>query len=181
MAIHAELGLDREAAEVLDELALIAAHAGDGARAARLASAAAAARADLECAPLPGMDGRLSAARERLVKSGSVGCWETAWAEGEAITLADAIKYARRGRGPRDRPADGWDSLTPVELEVARLAASGISNVEIAAQLFIARGTVKMHLSSVYQKLEVANRTELAAALTARGDGAETPRTRIRR
>jgi DNA-binding NarL/FixJ family response regulator len=49
---------------------------------------------------------------------------------------------------------------------VALLAASGKTNPQIAEQLFIARGTVKMHLSSVYRKLDFANRTELA--LTAR-------------
>ena len=86
------------------------------------------------------------------------------------MPLGDAIAYARRSRGPRDRPGSGWASLTPTEAAAARLAATGITNPQIAAQLFIARSTVKMHLSNVYLKLGVANRTELARAIAARGD-----------
>ncbi|MGH2852594.1 MAG: helix-turn-helix transcriptional regulator [Solirubrobacteraceae bacterium] len=163
LATHAELGLEREAADVLEELALIAAHDSDGPRAARLAAAAASARASLSCAPAPWTIDRLDAARARVVDRDGRGCWEQAWTEGEGITLAEAIVYARRRRGRRDRPAAGWASLTPAELKVAQLATSGITNPEIAAQLFIARSTVKMHLANVYRKLHVANRTELAA------------------
>jgi len=50
------------------------------------------------------------------------------------------------------------------------LAATGITNPQIAAQLFIARSTVKMHLSNVYLKLGVANRTELARSIADRSD-----------
>jgi DNA-binding CsgD family transcriptional regulator len=53
--------------------------------------------------------------------------------------------------------------LTPAELEVVRYAAAGLSNPEIAEKLFIARATVKAHLAHVYAKLEVSNRTGLAA------------------
>jgi DNA-binding CsgD family transcriptional regulator len=168
LAAHAELGLEREAAEVLDELALLAARAGEGARAARLGGASAAARARLCCAPLPGAGGRIESARAQFVGRGAAVKWDAAWAEGEATPLADAISYARRGRGPRDRPPAGWGSLTPAEIDVAQLAASGISNPQIAAQLFIARSTVKMHLSSVYLKLHITNRTELARAMATR-------------
>jgi DNA-binding CsgD family transcriptional regulator len=88
--------------------------------------------------------------------------WDVTWGEGEAMPLADAIAYARRSRGPRTRPATGWPSLTPNEHDVALLAATGISNPQIASQLFMARSTVKMHLANVYLKLGIANRTELA-------------------
>jgi predicted ATPase/DNA-binding CsgD family transcriptional regulator len=164
LARCAELGLEREAADVLDELALLAADAGEVERCARLAAAGASTRARLSCAPALGMTERLGGARARLAPQAG-DCWDAAWAQGEQAALADAIAYARRGRGRRRRStAAGWPSLTDAERDVALLAASGKTNPQIAEQLFIARGTVKMHLSSVYRKLDVANRTELAVA-----------------
>ena len=85
------------------------------------------------------------------------------WAEGARLTLDEAVAYARRARGSRRRPSTGWDSLTPTELDVVRLAVDGLSNPEIGRLLFMSRGTVKAHLSHIYAKLGVANRTELAA------------------
>lgn len=51
--------------------------------------------------------------------------------------------------------------LTPRELEVARLAAQDCTNKEIAARLFIAEGTVKIHLHNIYEKIHVSRRAEL--------------------
>ncbi len=164
LARCAELGLEREAADALDELALLAADAGEAERCARLAAAGASTRARLSCAPTLASTERLDSARARLAAQAG-DCWDAAWAQGEQAALADAIAYARRGRGRRRRStADGWPSLTGTERDVALLAASGKTNPQIAEQLFIARGTVKMHLSTVYRKLDVANRTELAVA-----------------
>jgi predicted ATPase/DNA-binding CsgD family transcriptional regulator len=164
LASCAELGLEREAADALDELALLAADAREAERCARLAAAGASTRARLSCAPTLASTERLDSARARLAAQAG-DRWDAAWAQGEQAALADAIAYARRGRGRRRRStADGWPSLTGTERDVALLAASGKTNPQIAEQLFIARGTVKMHLSTVYRKLEVANRTELAVA-----------------
>jgi predicted ATPase/DNA-binding CsgD family transcriptional regulator len=168
LATYAELGLERGAAEVLDELAFLAAAADDARRAARLAGSAAATRVALGCAPLPSLAARLEVARAEVVERKGSAVWDVSWAEGEALPLADAIAYARRARGPRNRPAVGWESLTPAERQVAQLAASGMSNPQIAGRLFMSRSTVKMHLSSVYLKLRIANRTELAAAMSTR-------------
>jgi DNA-binding CsgD family transcriptional regulator len=90
------------------------------------------------------------------------------WAEGVRLTLDEAVAYVRRARGSRRRPSTGWGSLTPTELEVVRLVVDGLSNPEIGRRLFMSRGTVKTHLSHIYAKLGVANRTELATRTTAR-------------
>jgi predicted ATPase/DNA-binding CsgD family transcriptional regulator len=84
-------------------------------------------------------------------------------AVGRTMSLNDAVTLAQRGRGSRDRPIQGWESLSPTEREVVELVTAGLSNPEVAARLFMSRSTVKTHLSRVYQKLGVANRTELAA------------------
>ena len=90
-----------------------------------------------------------------------------AWAEGQALTLDDAVAYATRKGGGRKRPATGWASLTPAEREVVRLVGEGLRNEAIARRLFIAPGTVKVHLSHIFAKLGITTRTELAAQAVA--------------
>jgi DNA-binding CsgD family transcriptional regulator len=57
------------------------------------------------------------------------------------------------------------DALTPGERRVAGMAASGMSNREIAEDLFVTVKAVQWHLSNVYRKLGVAGRHELPPAL----------------
>ncbi|MFP3907061.1 MAG: helix-turn-helix domain-containing protein, partial [Acidimicrobiales bacterium] len=83
--------------------------------------------------------------------------------EGSELSLDDGVRYARRGRGERGRPATGWRSLTPVEREIVGLVTKGCTNAEIAQRTFVSPNTVKKHLSSVYAKLGVDGRAELAA------------------
>jgi two-component system NarL family response regulator len=54
------------------------------------------------------------------------------------------------------------DGLTEREMEVLRLVASGSNNREIARKLFISEKTVKNHLSNIFQKIGVADRTQAA-------------------
>jgi len=95
----------------------------------------------------------------------AIACWDA----GNELTLADAIAYARRGRGERRRPPIGWASLTPAELDIVRLVAGGHTNAEIGQRLFMSVNTVKKHLSHVYAKLDVEGRTDLVAEVVRRG------------
>ena len=88
--------------------------------------------------------------------------WAAALDKGRAMNLQEAIAFATRSRGRRLRPNSGLQSLTPTERSVIELAVEGLSNPQIAARLFMSRGTVKTHLGHVYTKLEISNRTELA-------------------
>jgi len=58
-----------------------------------------------------------------------------------------------------------WDTLTPREMEVARLAAQGRRNAEIANELRISILTVETHLKHIYGKLKIRSRTELARVI----------------
>src|SRR5262245_26459642 len=59
--------------------------------------------------------------------------------------------------------------LTPREIEIARMVASGLRNKEIGARLHISEGTVKIHLHNIYDKLKVPGRLELAFYLQRKG------------
>jgi DNA-binding CsgD family transcriptional regulator len=84
------------------------------------------------------------------------------------------------GAKPRRDAITGRDALTASELRVARLAAAGKSNREIAQELFITTKTASAHLSRVYRKLDVTRRNQLAEALVSKTPAAgrhETART----
>ncbi|XRQ16741.1 ATP-binding protein, partial [Actinomadura welshii] len=95
---------------------------------------------------------------------------ELATAE-DAFTRVGAAAWAERARAELevlgDRPAartgdaDPLKRLTPQELQVVRLAAAGLSNREIAAQLYLSPRTVGHHLYKAYPKIGVARRIEL--------------------
>jgi len=68
------------------------------------------------------------------------------------------------GRAPRDA-TNGIASLTPREHEIARLAAAGLSNKQIAERLFLTHRTVAAHLYQIFPKLGVTSRAALHAAL----------------
>jgi len=95
--------------------------------------------------------------------------FSTAWSEGEALPLEEAISYASRARGQRKRPTVGWESLTPTELEVVRHLVTGLTNPQIGERMFISRGTVKTHLAHIFAKVGVATRAQLAAGAVERG------------
>ena len=73
------------------------------------------------------------------------------------------IKKEAAGRETTSSTDDLIEPLSPRELEVLALIATGMTNKEIAAQLIVSPGTVKAHTASIYRKLNAANRTEAVA------------------
>jgi DNA-binding NarL/FixJ family response regulator len=85
----------------------------------------------------------------------------------EAAPLVEHVRaelYAT-GTRPRSEAISGVDALTPSEARVARLAADGLSNRDIAQALYVTPKTVELHLSNAYRKLGIRSRRDLAAAL----------------
>ena len=80
----------------------------------------------------------------------------------EAFAERARVELLAGGEHARERTAETLDQLTPQESQVARLAAEGNSNREIAAQLFISPSTVEYHLHKAFRKLDVKSRTQLA-------------------
>jgi DNA-binding CsgD family transcriptional regulator len=78
------------------------------------------------------------------------------------------------GAKPRRDAITGRDALTASELRVARLAAAGKSNREIAQELFITTKTASAHLSRAYRKLGVTRRNQLAEALVSKTPAASS-------
>ena len=92
----------------------------------------------------------------------------------EQATVCGAEPLAERARSelhatgarPRTTALSGVESLTPSEKRVADLAADGMSNREIAQELYVTPKTVEVHLSNTYRKLEIRNRRELPGVLS---------------
>jgi DNA-binding CsgD family transcriptional regulator len=84
-----------------------------------------------------------------------------------AKPLAARARQELRAAGgrPRRPRMSGAESLTASERRIAQMAADGLSNPEIAQALFITKKTVESHLGSVYRKLDIRSRTEIAATL----------------
>jgi DNA-binding CsgD family transcriptional regulator len=83
-----------------------------------------------------------------------------------ATALVERARTELHAAGARPRRIErtGADALTASELRVARLASDGLSNREIAQQLFVSPRTIQAQLRSAYVKLRIASREELAQA-----------------
>ena len=157
------------ACDGLEFLGVLAAARERPADAARLLAAAEAARPPLQYLAPGFTASRATAARAAGQVRDILGDdrFTQAREEGQGLTLGDAVAYAARTGGGRKRPATGWASLTPAELQVVRLVGEGLRNDAIARRLFIAPGTVKVHLSHIFAKLSITTRAELAARAAA--------------
>jgi DNA-binding CsgD family transcriptional regulator len=80
----------------------------------------------------------------------------------------------RRRLVPRERAETGWTALTGSELAVAHLVAQGLTNREVAEQLFVSPHTVSSHLRSIFAKLDINSRLALAR-IVAEHDSTPTP------
>jgi DNA-binding NarL/FixJ family response regulator len=80
--------------------------------------------------------------------------------------VVEGTVYHPRGRAAEAGEGGGTGSSTPAvgltdrELSILRLVAEGLSNLDIASRLYVTEQTVKFHLSNIYRKLGVGNRTE---------------------
>jgi DNA-binding CsgD family transcriptional regulator len=84
------------------------------------------------------------------------------------------------GAKPRRNAITGRDALTASELRVARLAAEGMTNRQIAQALFITTKTAAVHLTRAYRKLGVSRRAQLPGALASGVPGAGSSRAETR-
>lgn len=94
------------------------------------------------------------------------------------VPWADRARRELRAAGEASRrPVDRQSLLTPQELQIAQLAATGLSNPEIAERLFLSRRTVSTHLYRIYPKMGISSRGELTEAMAATPEGRTDPPT----
>jgi DNA-binding CsgD family transcriptional regulator/tetratricopeptide (TPR) repeat protein len=105
--------------------------------------------------------GRRADAREPLRKALELAT--SCGADAVAARAHDELVTA--GARPRRDPIESRRSLTASELRVARMAAEGLTNREIAQGLFLTENTIETHLRSVFRKLAIRSRSQLARAL----------------
>jgi len=168
LAVQVRHGFRVRAAESLETLAQVAVARESLVEAARLLGAADALREITGGVRAPVDRPAHDACVAALGAGLDAEAFAAARAAGAALNLEQVGEYALRARGERKRPSSGWDSLTPTELQVVNLAATGLTNAVIGEKLFVSPGTVKTHLQNVYAKLGVANRAALAAQASAR-------------
>jgi DNA-binding CsgD family transcriptional regulator len=113
-------------------------------------------------ASIAGKQGSKQLAREYLAEGRTI--FESLGAYG-SLAKANRVGLAvgvavNRGR-TLVRPVSGWSSLSPAELEVAKLVAAGFTNRQVADQLFVSQRTIETHLNRVFAKLAIRSRREL--------------------
>jgi len=92
--------------------------------------------------------------------------FEAAFARGRAMTISEGAAFAVEGKQPSKPPppagAERHLGLTRRELEIARLAADGLTNKQIAARLYLSQRTVETHITNILNKLGLDSRIQLS-------------------
>jgi DNA-binding CsgD family transcriptional regulator len=91
----------------------------------------------------------------------------------DSLSSMGLAAFAERARGEllatgatvRKRTVEVEEALTPQEVQIARLARDGLSNIEIGSQLFLSARTVEWHLRKVFRKLNISSRHQLDTTL----------------
>lgn len=172
LELHQRHGFRQMAAGALEAIAGLELDHGRPAVATRLMGAAAGVRAEGDVTVRVGWQADYDADRGHARTTLGETDFAQEWQHGMMLGLTAAVELARRGRGERGRPSFGWDSLTSTEQRVAGLLVAGRTNPEIARELLMGRETVKTHVSAILRKLGLANRTQVASAITARSQAA---------
>lgn len=153
----------RVVTEVVEAVGLMAAKAGRAERAARLLGAATAQRDRLGLRYAVRQD---QSARDNAVENARAALGEqafaVAWAAGRTLGPGEAVSEALDPVA--SLAGSNLGSLTPREIEVLRLVASGMTNPAIAEALFLSVRTVENHVAHIMAKLGVRTRTAAAAA-----------------
>ncbi|MER0483601.1 LuxR C-terminal-related transcriptional regulator [Streptomyces sp. Edi2] len=97
------------------------------------------------------------------------------WDAARALSRLRAHAIHRSARRPRSSTRHGWEALTDTEHIVAAHVASGHSNPEIAARMYLSRRTVGSHVSHILRKLGMTSRVELAAEVIRRRSTDDPP------
>jgi DNA-binding CsgD family transcriptional regulator/tetratricopeptide (TPR) repeat protein len=164
LSVSAELGNEADIVHCLEGLASIAGAEHRIERAARLWGAAEALLEKIEAmytyVPDRSLHRSQVAARSQIDEA----AWEAAWVEGRTMTSEQAIEYAlEQVAAPEPAAPEPYPAgLSAREVEVLRLVATGLTNAEVAKELFLSSRTVDWHLNSIYRKLGYHSRTEAA-------------------
>lgn len=151
----------------LEEMASVLCKQGRFTRSARLFGAAEALRGTVGASVVPASRREYDAAVSELRRALKPRAFERAWAAGKALSLEDALAEAL------DPPGSAGSSTTPAlapltrrEREVAVLVSRGLTNRDIARELFIAEGTAANHVKHILRKLGFHSRAQVAAWTT---------------
>ena len=168
IAIQQRIGSTLATPESLEGIAGLALDLGQFEHAAQLLGAAAALRAQLGMPLRPSQQPRHQRDVQHARRQLGANLYAVAVAVGHAMSAAQMLALARRSfpitpphsaqRTATPPQPHERETLTEREIEVLRLVASGLSNQEVAARLYLSVNTVQSHLRSIYGKLGVTSR-----------------------